>query len=97
MPLGWISASLYGYLLVGVQSLLYAFIMEHVINRRLGSDVVAVALSALLGALAGATMLLIFRGWDSWFAVAWFMLGAIVGLVVGYILRRMYKGQLIAR
>jgi hypothetical protein len=81
--------SLAAYYLVGVQSIAYSILMEHVVNRHITKDAVALASSAVLGALAGAITLLGSSSWDAWSLMI--STGATVGLILGYILRRMYN------
>jgi hypothetical protein len=94
MPLGYLGVTLVGYLIVGAQSILYALLMEYIINRRLQSDITVVGVSALLGAIAAGSVLLLFPRWDALFATVLLAIGAIVGTVVGHFLRRMYKRAL---
>ena len=96
MLLFWIAISAYAYLFAGVQSVLYAVLMEYVINPRFRSDAAAIVSSAFLGALAAAAMTLFSPQWKIGSVGAMIVLGVIVGATVGYILRRMYKRQLVA-
>jgi hypothetical protein len=89
MPLMWIGVSVGAYLMVGIQSIL----MEYVVNPRLRKDGIVIAASALLGALSGAAMPLVFPKWDGWFIGIWVAVGVIVGAVMGYVLRHMYRRQ----
>jgi hypothetical protein len=93
LPLAIIGGSLYAYVLVGAQSVLYAVLMEHLINRRLRGDAEALAASAFLGALVGATAALMLSRWEweIWPLAFLSVVGAAVGFVVGKILRRMHK------
>jgi hypothetical protein len=91
IPLAIIGGSLYAYLLVGAQSIAYAVLMEHVINRRVRSDTRAAASSAFLGAIAGALAALLFPRSELWSLGALLAIGSAVGFAVGHVLRRMYK------
>jgi hypothetical protein len=67
-------------LFVGIQSIIYAFVMEFMVNTFVKNDVIAVVISVLMGLLSA----LIFG------SGAMMMVGAVVGLIVGIMLRVMY-------
>jgi hypothetical protein len=67
-------------LFVGIQSIIYAFLMEFMVNTFVKNDVIAVVISVLLGLLSA----LVFG------SGAMMMVGAVVGLIVGIMLRVMY-------
>lgn len=76
----FLGITLGAFIFVGIQSLIYAFFMEYLVNRVIESNVRAVLVSMLLGVLAGA----IFP------SLMFFTIGAVVGLVVGIVLRYAY-------
>lgn len=90
-PLVFMGLALYAYGFVGAQSIVHAFLMEHIVNRWLHSDAAVIATSAALGALSATAMLRVFPSRDVRFSGVVVTIGTIVGLVVGRLLRRMYK------
>ena len=74
-----------GYAFVGVQSVIYAFLMEYVVNVRARSDVAA----ATIGGVIGAVSALPSAGFLS--APVAGGVGLLVGLLVTLLLRSMYK------
>jgi hypothetical protein len=70
----------FAMIFVGVQSLIYSFLMEFAVNPFVKSDLIAVLISLLLGVLSGFVLS----------DPEMMMIGAIVGLVVGIILRSIY-------
>lgn len=91
LPAQYIAGAVYAFAFVGAQSIAYAVIMEHVVNRRLQSDRAVITTSALLGAISATAMLPLFPWRDLWFSGVVITIGVIVGLVVGRSLRHMYK------
>jgi hypothetical protein len=67
-------------LFVGIQSIIYAFVMEFMVNTFVKNDVIAVAISVLLGLLSAL----------AFGSGVMMMMGALVGLIVGIMLRVMY-------
>jgi hypothetical protein len=67
-------------LFVGIQSIIYSFVMEFMVNTFVKNDVIAVVISVLLGLLSA----LVFG------SGVMMMVGALVGLIVGIMLRVMY-------
>jgi len=89
--LGFIGVSLVAYLIVGVPSIVYALLMEYVINAHVKTAARVITLSALFGALTGAgvSVLLLVKP-DPLFSTALTIIGGTVGCSMGYVLRRMY-------
>jgi len=81
-------ALLMGYMLVGLQSIVYAFLMEYVINPKLKNHVVVVLCSGLLGLLSGYSVVLV-TGTPGDIA-HWNVVSLLTGLIMGVILRRNY-------
>lgn len=65
---------------VGIQSLIYSFLMEFVVNPFVKNDLIAILISLLLDVLSGFVLS------DH----VMILIGAIVGLVVGIFLRSIY-------
>lgn len=79
---------LLAYLVMIIPSVLYSLVMEYQVNRRVRSDFIAIALSTLLGLIAGSVFLrleLLSPG------VLLMVICAIAGAVVGIILRRCFN------
>ncbi len=71
----------FGVIYVGVQSVVYTFLMEFLVNPLIKNHVLAVSASVLLGAVSGIV-------WGA----GWMMLvGAVVGLLTGLFLRSIYR------
>ena len=85
-----------GFLAVGLQSIIYSLLMEFYVRNRITDDWVAIKMSALLGLLAGSSLLLL-----AWLIALTSMVsgpplggltmllpyGAFIGAVVGWALR----------
>ncbi|WP_434777229.1 hypothetical protein [Neisseria sp. Ec49-e6-T10] len=79
------------YILFGLQSILYAFVMEFFINPNIKNSFFVIIFSILLGMLSGIVLGLM--GTDG-LAIG-VLIGAVVGLIVGMIVRRMYCRYLV--
>lgn len=73
---------MYAYFLIGIQSIIYSLLMEFVINPKIKNSLAVVILSSALGGLSGAMLL-----------EPGLVVGAITGMLMGIILRRMYLGS----
>ena len=71
------------FMFIGGFSIIYSLAMEFGVNRFVKKDGVAVLISILIGAAAGAT----FNRW------AFILVGGLVGLIVGIILRNSYTKE----
>ena len=79
-------STLYGFLLMGVPSLIYTLLMEYVINRRLDNDYWVWLSGAFIGAVSGMFFLKLTLEFN-----AFVLFGALSGGVCAYILRRHFK------
>jgi hypothetical protein len=77
--------ALSGYAFVGIQSAVYAFLMEYVVNVRVRGDATAVIIGAIIGAMSAVPF-------GGLFGLPMSLgLGFLVGLPISILLRRMYK------
>lgn len=81
---GFLALLLIAYLFIGIQSLVYAVLMEYVINKYIANTIFAVAISTVLGACSGAT-------------ISQTHLGTFIGLILGVVLRFMYARSALTR
>jgi len=75
----------FAYIFIGAQSFVYTLFMEFIVNRNLENSYLAVAVSGVLGGLAGSVRLsgtILIEGLS--------ILGVFVGLIVGTWLRSIY-------
>jgi len=72
----------FGFLTVGLQSIIYSLLMEFYVRKRITNDWAAIRMSVLLGLLAGSPLALIELPWIVPY-------GAFIGAVVGWMLRKM--------
>jgi len=85
----------FGFLTVGLQSIIYSFLMELYVRKRITNDWAAIRMSALLGLLAGSPLMLIDFHTETANIIpfldgAWTLIyGAFIGAVVGWMLRKM--------
>jgi len=82
------------YLFGGLPCLIYAGVMEYAVNSKLSNGVLVVALSGVFGAVVAGSLLLWLdhrAGPTLGDAAPLALVGAIVGVATGVILRRMYK------
>lgn len=80
----------FGFLTVGIQSIIYSFLMEFYVRKRITNDWAAIRMSALLGLLAGSPLVLLGRDVIPSFGGPWMLpYGAFIGVFVGWVLRRM--------
>lgn len=77
--------AIFAFLIVGILSFLYSIIMEFVINQYIHNSVIAISISMLLGAAVGTTVEI-----DR---ATYSLVGAIVGLFMGYLLRKLYNKE----
>ena len=70
----------FGYLFVGIQSVIYSTLMEYYVNPKISNDVLVIIISGVLGALSGAVVL----------GSAGAVLGVVPGFVTGIYLRRSF-------
>jgi len=84
----FIPVLIYAVALGGIQSILYSFLMEKLINPKVRSHLLVIFISAILGVIS--TLL---SGFVTQRFVFFFIAGALVGIVVGAILRAMYINE----
>ncbi len=76
---------IYTVVLGGVQSIIYSFLMEMQVNPKIKSNILVIIISSFLGALS--TLL---SGLATQSFLLFSIIGAVVGILVGIILRAMY-------
>ena len=81
----------FAFLIMGIPSLFYAFVMEYFVNRKLDSDMAVIVLSAIMGGLAGSIFLLSGRLGAG---LIYTFIGILVGAAVGMILRKNFNREL---
>ncbi|WP_434777006.1 hypothetical protein [Neisseria sp. Ec49-e6-T10] len=69
---------------MGIQSIIYALLLEYLVNQKIKNNIITVATSTILGIASG--MSLIFLDEDAPMPIV----GTTVGLIVGIIIRFMY-------
>lgn len=82
---GFIGLILAGWLLGGLQTILYSVLMEFLINPRITNDRIVILISGIM--LSMVTWSLFFTG----LPLSLMFIGFISGCVVGYYVRDMYK------
>lgn len=91
--------SMMAYFFVGIQSLIYSILMEYLINRNVNNNILAVFFSVILGFLLGPILFIILAFFTSGYSIPageigivtfLSITGAVVGLIVGIILRWLY-------
>jgi len=84
----------FGFLTVGLQSIIYSLLMEFYVRKRVANDWMAIKISALFGALASSPLILMGLTTETANIVpfldgVWTLIyGAFIGAVVGWGLRR---------
>jgi len=81
----FIPVLIYAGVLVGVQSIIYSFLMEKIINPKVRSNILVVFYSIILGLIST-----VLSGFVTQKLVVFSITGAVVGFIVGIILRKMY-------
>jgi len=81
----FIPALIYAVALGGIQTTIYSFLMEKLINPKIKSHLLVIIISAILGAIS--TLL---SGFVTQHYVFFSITGAVIGIIVGAILRKMY-------
>ena len=74
------------YAFVGIQSIIYSYIMEYYVNAKFSSNLIIYICSAVLGAITAASITIIT---GAFLRVT--TIGLVTGLIVGIILRACYK------
>lgn len=84
----WLTFVAFGSVMMSLQSLVYSFVMEFAVNRRLRSHVAAVACGGALGLIAGVSAgQPFFVGGP---AIDLIVVGGVAGLLVACLLRYMF-------
>lgn len=73
----------YAYLFIGIQSILYSFVMEFLVNRRIENGFLVVLSSIFLGVISPSILHFDFGGGMSGI----YVLGGLTGVIVGGMLR----------
>ena len=79
--------TMYGYLVTGIQSILYAVLMEFVLNPRIKNDLLVLLSSSFLGALSGYSVMAILFEKGISDSLEWLFVSAVTGLLMGILLR----------
>jgi len=80
----------YGYVITGLQSLVYALLMEFIVNANIENHISTILASGLLGLLSGLSVILILTGGNFTDIEGWLLMSTVTGLFMGIILRRNY-------